>query len=162
MPDNDTAYIKHGTLAIDLGTVTGWAFDCPTEKDLGGRISFQPKRNAHKGQRYSNFDDWLAKLLDTLRPSEVTYEQVMAHSGTYAAHVYGGLQACLCKNAFERRLPIRTYTPTQIKKAATGSGKAKKPEMVRSCIERLGVNPADDNEADARWLLFLANEKRDG
>jgi hypothetical protein len=45
-----------------------------------------------------------------------------------------------------------------IKSRATGNGSAKKEMMIEACCGKLGIIPADDNEADAAWLLVLLVE----
>lgn len=49
-----------------------------------------------------------------------------------------------------------SYKPATIKKFATGSGKAKKPQMMRACETLLGIKPSGDDEADALWILEMA------
>ncbi len=54
------------------------------------------------------------------------------------------------------RVPVGT-----IKKHATGKGNASKQEMV-ACARARGHQPADDNEADALALLYLAADTERG
>lgn len=48
------------------------------------------------------------------------------------------------------------YWPTHVKKLATGSGAAKKPEMIAEAQRWSGAPINDDNEADAVCLLKVA------
>lgn len=53
------------------------------------------------------------------------------------------------------------YIPVStLKKYATGSGVAKKPDMVNACRD-IGVKPGDDNQADAAWLRMLGRHRYD-
>lgn len=80
-------------LALDLGTVTGWALQ------HGGLItsgtqSFKPGRYEGGGMRYLRFARWLNEVLVSVGGLEAVYfEEVRRHVGTDAAHVYGGLPA---------------------------------------------------------------------
>jgi Holliday junction resolvasome RuvABC endonuclease subunit len=50
------------------------------------------------------------------------------------------------------------YHPTTIKAFATGSGRAKKPQMVAAARTLLNANPGDDNAADALFILEMARQ----
>ena len=54
------------------------------------------------------------------------------------------------------------YTPVHsgtLKKFATGKGNASKERMLELAIETWGAQIIDDNEADARWLLYYAQKE---
>ena len=54
------------------------------------------------------------------------------------------------------------YTPIHsatLKKFATGSGRASKEAMLEIARDRWGVHIADDNEADALWLMEYARKE---
>ena len=53
------------------------------------------------------------------------------------------------------RLPVYEVYPSQLKKFATGSGRATKETMI-AMARGQGVNPTDDNQADAWHLLQYA------
>ena len=67
-----------------------------------------------------------------------------------------------CNDAHVKPVPVNAAT---LKKWATGSGRAKKPEMIRAADMHwpdycMAFNrPADDNEADALLLLAWAREE---
>ena len=44
--------------------------------------------------------------------------------------------------------------PSTVKKWATGDGKADKQKMIDYCIRRWGIEPCDDNEADATHIFM--------
>lgn len=52
-------------------------------------------------------------------------------------------------------IPTQAVSPTTIKTMA-GSGRADKAQMIRACKTILGIEPADENAADALLLLSLA------
>lgn len=52
----------------------------------------------------------------------------------------------------------RGYSPTEIKRHATGKGNANKEAMMEAAAAKFGP-VADDNQADALWLLDLAKKE---
>ena len=87
----------------------------------------------------------------------VFFEEVRAHKGTDAAHVYGGLLATLTTFCEEQRLPYEGVPVQHIKKFITGKGNADKAAVIKA-VRELGFKPKDDNEADAISLLMLKLE----
>lgn len=139
-------------LALDLGTMTGWA--AVTPKGIqSGRWSFAPKRGDGYGRRFLNFRAWLS---DQKRWADgfdlVVYEDVRNHSAIDAAHVYGGFLATLTSWCEHHGIAYQGAGVGQIKKFATGKGNADKAMMVAAAKEA-GYSPLDDNEADAIHLL---------
>jgi len=83
-------------LALDLGTITGWALCAPEGLITSGTVSFRPSRYDGGGMRYLRFTNWLTELDQLSGPiAAIWYEEVRRHAGTDAAHVYGGLMATL-------------------------------------------------------------------
>lgn len=140
-------------LAIDLGTTTGWAL-----RDGGATISgsmlLKGGRFEGGGMRFLRFKSWLAEVHSRSPIKIAFYEEVRAHKGTDAAHIYGGLQATLTAFCEEQKIPYEGVPVGVIKKSATGKGNAGKPEMI-AAVRKAGFEPTDDNEADAIALLLL-------
>lgn len=56
----------------------------------------------------------------------------------------------------EHTIAVAFIPPTSVKKYATGSGSARKSDLIAACYKRLpSLAPDDDNEADAAWLLAM-------
>jgi hypothetical protein len=154
----NTPSIRKSLLAIDLGGTTGWARWDDGEV-TSGSIPLSKKsgrRFEGPGMKFVRFSRWLntQPTIDV-----VAFEEVHRHRGTAAAHAYGGYLSHL--TAFcEIQSPVIPYEGVgvgDIKKRATGNGSATKEMMIAAC-SKLGVTPADDNEADALWLLVLMVE----
>jgi hypothetical protein len=142
-------------LALDLGTVTGWALRDHEGLIHSGSQSFKPRRFDGGGMRYLRFTDWLSDLDRMAGPfGRVVFEEVRRHAGTDAAHIYGGLMATLTAWAELRGVPYQGVPVGSIKKFATGKGNANKDAMM-AAARGWGHAPADDNEADAIALLRL-------
>lgn len=84
----------------------------------------------------------------------IYFEEVRAHKGVDAAHVYGGMLATLSAWCEDQQVPYEGVPVGTIKKFWTGKGNASKEDMIAKAVQ-LGYSPADDNEADALALLHL-------
>jgi len=150
------------TLALDLGTATGWALRDRTGLITSGTASFRPGRFDGGGMRYLRFTNWLTEIDRLSGPVEtIWFEEVRRHAGIDAAHVYGGLMATLTAWAELRGVPYQGVPVGTIKRHATGKGNAPKQAMIDAARAR-GFSPADDNEADAIAILLWAIETGGG
>ena len=150
------------TLALDLGTTTGWALRPRDGNTAHGFVSFKTQRFEGGGMRYLRFTNWLSEIDRLSGPiSAIWFEEVRRHAGTDAAHVYGGLMATLTAWAELRGVPYQGVPVGTIKRHATGKGNAPKAAMIAAARAR-GFSPADDNEADAIALLLWALETNGG
>lgn len=137
-------------LALDLGTRTGWAA-CHHGAISSGFVDFKNGRYEGGGMRYLRFRQWLDQM-DQGNLLSIHFEEVRAHKGTDAAHVYGGLLATLTSWCEAKRIPYQGIPVGVIKKHATGKGNAGKPAMI-AAAQRVIPTVKDDNEADAICLL---------
>jgi len=142
-------------LALDLGTVTGWALQTDG-RTVSGSESFRPGRFEGGGMRYLRFKRWLTELKGTTDGLEAVYfEEVRRHAGVDAAHAYGGFLATLTAWCEHHQIPYQGVPVGTIKRHATGKGNADKAAMLAAARAK-GHQPADDNEADALALLAFA------
>jgi len=146
-------------LAVDLGGTTGWAMwnnGVVTSGSINLTKKQRGKRFEGPGMKFVRFDRWLRSLP---RLRLVSFEEVRRHRGVAAAHCYGGYLSHLTAfcDTQDPEVPYEGYAVGTIKKRATGNGAAKKDMMIDACA-KLGIVPADDNEADALWILVLMVE----
>ena len=145
-------------LALDLGTQTGWALASRDGCITSGSHSFKPQRFEGGGMRFLRFKRWLTDIKQCNDGiDQVVFEEVRRHVGVDAAHAYGGFMGQLTAWCEHHQIPYQGIPVGTIKKHATGKGNASKDEMVAAVRDR-GHSPADDNEADAIALLYLAIE----
>ena len=145
-------------LALDLGTTTGWALRGSDGHISSGSESFRPQRFEGGGMRYLRFKRWLTDIKQcNASIDQVVFEEVRRHAGVDAAHAYGGFMGQLTAWCEHHQIPYQGIPVGTIKKHATGKGNASKDEMV-AAVRARGHSPADDNEADAIALLYLARE----
>ena len=146
------------TLALDLGTSTGWALRTADGGIASGTQSFKPGRFEGGGMRYLRFRRWLTELKATQDAlGAVYFEEVRRHLGVDAAHAYGGFLATLTAWCEHHQIPYAGVPVGTIKKHATGKGDASKEEMIAAARAR-GNDPEDANAADALALLDWAPE----
>lgn len=73
------------TLALDLGTQTGWALQQPTGITSGTQC-FKPQRFEGDSMRFLRFKHWLAELKQlTDGLDAVFFEEVRRHTGVNSA-----------------------------------------------------------------------------
>ena len=143
------------TLALDLGTATGWALCTADGRITSGTQSFRPGRFEGGGMRYLRFRQWLDELHRLAGGvSVVHFEEVRRHAGVDAAHAYGGFLATLTAWCEHHAIPYGGVPVGCIKRSATGKGNADKAAMM-AAMRGKGFAPTDDNEADALALLNL-------
>jgi Holliday junction resolvasome RuvABC endonuclease subunit len=143
------------SVALDLGTRTGWAVGNARPFTPGRVVSgvqlFASSRFDGGGMRFLRFRRWLDEVL--AGAGVVYFEEVRRHVGTDAAHIYGGLLAVLTAFCEEHGIPYQGVPVGTIKRHATGKGNADKAAML-AAIRAKGYTPDDDNEADAIALLL--------
>jgi crossover junction endodeoxyribonuclease RuvC len=58
----------------------------------------------------------------------------------------------------EDRVPVAFVPPNTAKKYGTGDGHCKKTAMIGAAYKRLPLEPENDNEADAAWLMAMGRD----
>ena len=99
----------------------------------------------------------LREVLEDLRPEVVAIEQVFSHrqnpkTALLMAHVRGAILLTLT----DAGIPIVSYTPTQIKRLLTGSGRAPKEQIQHAVKAELGLDaiPEPNDVADASAIAL--------
>lgn len=145
-------------LALDLGSHCGFALRRADGRVESGTERFNARAKDGPGMRFVYFKRWLLEV-KTSNPDlqRIAYELVIGGvpGQVLAAQVYGGFLAILFLFCEHHRIAYAGFHVGTIKKAWTGNGAAKKPEMIARCRE-LGFDPKTDNESDAIAILHLA------
>lgn len=107
------------------------------------------------GERLVCLEREVEQWLDLHRPDAVAVERVFAQHNvrTVMGTAQAGAVAILC--ASRRGLPVVLHTPSEVKAAVTGSGRADKAQ-VASMVTRLLRLDAPPKPADATDALALA------
>jgi crossover junction endodeoxyribonuclease RuvC len=112
--------------------------------------------DADLAARLLALDEALTRMITEHRPDEVAVERVFSQHnvrtvmGTAQAGAVGVLAAA------RAGLPVRTYTPSEVKAAVTGSGQADKAQvtMMVTRLLRLQTSPKPADAADALALAI--------
>lgn len=110
---------------------------------------------AELGERLLALADLVEQWIATHRPDVVAVERVFSQHNVRSAMgtaQVGGVVALL---ATRRGIPVAFHTPSEVKAAVTGSGRAGK-EQVTVMVTRLLALPAEPRPADAADALALA------
>ena len=93
----------------------------------------------------------LGKILDKAKPDAFAIEELFFNTNTTTALVVGQARGVAFLTAAQRAIPISVYTPSQVKIAVTGYGKADKNQvghMVKTLLTLASI-PKPDDTADA-------------
>ena len=148
--------IEHrNILALDLGTLMGWAFyegeerepDDPAAWSWGHRDLGD---GAPHGDRFRRAHAVIDDLLARLRPSWLVLEMPFSR-GRAAAQLLLGYRAIALMLVCN--VGVLEVTPQELKRAATGKGGADKGAVLASARARWGEKVRTEDEADALWAL---------
>jgi len=92
----------------------------------------------------------IGELLDGYRPSHMAIEKLFFSRNVTSAMGVSEVRGVIILAAQQRGIPVSEYTPTQVKMAITGSGKADKLQMQEMIRRLLGLSeiPKPDDVAD--------------
>jgi crossover junction endodeoxyribonuclease RuvC len=93
----------------------------------------------------------VAELLDRHRPEALSIESLYFGVNARTAFAVGQARGAVLLAAGQRSLPVRSYTPQQVKGAVCGHGGAGKQQVSRMVGRLLGLaqEPDSDHAADA-------------
>lgn len=148
-------------LALDPSTKTGWAYS----GGGSGTWDLSIRRDESAGMRLIR----LRSKLDVVQGSglDLVVFEAARHAGPKmqgALVVQAEIQGVIKLWCEEHKIQYRGYSPTEIKKHATGKGNASKSMMVDAAEKkwkRVFEDVADD-EVDALWLLDLVQLELSG
>lgn len=143
-------------LALDPATKCGWAHSAGPS----GTFDLSIRRDESAGMRLIRLEGKLNEVFSGSGIDLVVYEAARhaAPKMQSALVIQAMIQGVLVAWCEKKGLQYRGYSPSEIKKHATGKGNASKDQMIAAAKKKFNLT-GDDNEADALWLLDLA--KRD-
>lgn len=160
-----------GIMALDLATTLGWAYASPEvvaswandaaplvkRRVIGvrsGSMKLAPT-GAGNGEVGNRLLEWLDQQNLVFQPRELIIEAPLpgGQRDVNSAMRLFGLAFLAESYAFKRRWKFATVHNASVKKSITGSGAAKKPEVM-SAIIGMGFEIIDDNQADAIACLI--------
>lgn len=140
-------------LALDLATKTGWAHSCGES----GVWDLSIRRDESSGMRLLRLRAKLDEVM-SLQPFDImVFETAICSPKTRQGFGTGVELITTAKLwAMDRDIEHCGYSPSAIKKHATGKGNANKEKMLAAAIAKWNREFEDDNHVDACWLLDFA------
>lgn len=137
-------------LAIDQATVAGWK-----TSTASGTWNLKTKADESMGIKLIRFKAKIKEICKLEDIGIIVYERAASQ---YKASLIHGSKLIAIIELFceENKLECKAYSANEIKMFATGNGNAGKPAMIQACIDKYNITPADDNEADAVHIYYLA------
>jgi crossover junction endodeoxyribonuclease RuvC len=137
---------------IDLSlTATGFATAAPGQKPALETIGF--KKLSDEARLAAIVDAVLQRIKS---PRLVAIEGLALGSKTGLSAERGALHYMVRVALWESDIPFVIVAPSSLKKFATGRGVGEKSLVIREVYRRWGVEAADDNQADAATLSYVA------
>ncbi|MCH2133684.1 MAG: crossover junction endodeoxyribonuclease RuvC [Phycisphaerales bacterium] len=109
--------------------------------------------------RLADLDRDLAAVIEELRPDQLVVEQVFSHvHRARTAILMGHARGVILLAAGRNGLPVIEFAATEVKKAVTGRGHARKSQVQKSVAMQLGLDgiPDPPDVADAIALALCA------
>jgi crossover junction endodeoxyribonuclease RuvC len=102
-------------------------------------------------QRLSEVFSDIGDLLDRFQADAVAVEDLYFGANVSSALAVGQARGVVLLAAGQRDIPVRAYTPQQVKAAVCGAGRAEKQQVARMVARLLGLAavPKPDHAADA-------------
>lgn len=144
--------VDPGLTRCGLGVVEGRAGAHPTLVEVG---FWATPATDSIGVRLVSLEREIERWLGEHRPDAVAVEQVFSQSNVRTVMGTAQAAAVAITCAARRGLPVGTHTPSEVKAAVTGSGRADKAQ-VSAMVTRLLRLPAAPRPADAADALALA------
>jgi crossover junction endodeoxyribonuclease RuvC len=102
--------------------------------------------------RVAELFEGIVDVIDQLKPCAMALEQLYSHyDRPRTAILMGHARGVICLAAARAGVPVISYSATQVKKALTGNGRAKKDQMQRAVQQELKLKqlPEPPDVADA-------------
>lgn len=138
-------------LALDVATVTGYY----NIVDGGGVWDFDKHKGCNSRFEYASFRETLVRYIKANNIKQIVAEDV--NVGKFFASMrkmseFRGILREVCESLWLNE-PI--FVPVKAnKKCLTGDGNASKKKMMRAVKQKFGIDPIDDNHADAIGVYY--------
>jgi len=165
--EQDTLSASTMYLGVDPGlNRTGYAL---LERKPGGPVLreagvIRSTRKESLAKRVLEIGNGLREVFDDFSPQVMAVEQVFSlSSNPKTAVLMAHARGVILLTAAERDVPVVHYTPTQIKRLLTGSGRASKEQIQHAVKHELGLTeilePNDVSDASAIALCLYHSVK---
>ena len=116
----------------------------------------------HLGARLAAIRDELAALIEEHRPDRIAVERIFSQSNVQSAVAIGAARGIALLLAADHQIEIVEATPSEMKRAIAGDGRAPKAAVTKSVTTLLGLSsaPTPDDAADALALALWGGGAR--
>jgi crossover junction endodeoxyribonuclease RuvC len=115
--------------------------------------------------RIAELFEGVVDVIDQLKPCAMALEQLYSHyQRPRTAILMGHARGVICLAAARAGVPVISYSATQVKKALTGNGRAKKDQMQRAVQQELKLKqlPEPPDVADALAIALCHYYRQPG
>lgn len=157
-------------LAIDCGTISGFAVDGPDPLiPLIWSVRFPSGDGADLGRSYGRFGQTIREAIEVHKPDVVVFEaplpasvQVRKENSNASVRMQFGRAGIVEEVVYNAHLPCREGDVQTVRHAVMGTGRPEDPKtaVMRHC-DLLGWRAPDHNGADAALLWAYAKQKWD-
>ncbi len=116
---------------------------------------FLSDKEAELSSRIAAIGDEVADLLDRVKPEQVAIERLFAQQNLHSVMGVAQISGVIVYLAHQRNIPVTFYTPTEVKAAVTGSGRANKSQVSNMVMQILKLKEIP-KPADAADALAIA------
>jgi crossover junction endodeoxyribonuclease RuvC len=153
--------IDPGTAALGYGIV----------ESVGGRVRridhgwLETRPDRPLPDRLATIHGLVDELIDLHRPDRLAVERLFFSRNAQTAFAVGQARGVVLLAAAQHGVPVREATPSEVKAAVCGDGRADKSAVARMVALVLGMaeHPTPDDAADALAVaIWAAHRGRDG
>lgn len=105
--------------------------------------------------RLGQLSEHMSVVINSMAPDVIAIERVFSQLNVRTAMSTAQASAVVMLAAYERNIPVVMYTPTEVKAAVTGSGRADKKQVTQMVARHLRLSELP-KPADAADALALA------
>lgn len=143
-------------LGLDPANNCGWCVVSSDNRTIDyGCWALKQKTDEHPGRRLERFRRLLFSTHKRFQITGIAYEDAV--QGSKFFHVqqsHSEFRGVILLCGAELEIPTTPINPMTLKAWLTGSGKAKKPDMISAVRRRFSIATNNDNEADAIAVAF--------
>jgi crossover junction endodeoxyribonuclease RuvC len=116
---------------------------------------FKSDKDMEQSERIAIIGDQVADLLDRIRPEQIAIERLFAQQNLHSVMGVAQVTGVIVYLAHQRKIPVTFFTPTEVKAAVTGSGRANKAQVTKMMMQILKLKELPE-PADAADALAIA------
>lgn len=122
---------------------------------------FQSLPSSDPRDRVGAIAQELKQLVQTHKPEMIALERVFAQANLRSVMGVAQVSGALMSIAFEANIPLQFFTPSEVKAAVTGNGRATKDQvaLMVTRILKLSETPKPADVADALAVALCASKR---